>query len=131
MNTATIDTGVAKPSADAGVAKPSECLQVSLGIVFYNVGLQEGQVNSENNYNKWIVRNLRRDVSRMIKEYNMDVICLSEIGPITGVLEQALSKWMTPASAPDTAVQFPLVERMLRQLVRDSVHLGLMLDPVL
>ena len=120
MNTATIDTGVAKPSADAGVAKPSECLQVSLGIVFYNVGLQEGQVNSENNYNKWIVRNLRRDVSRMIKEYNMDVICLSEIGPISGMLEHALSKWMTPAAAPDT--QFPLIERMLRQLVDDAAE---------
>ena len=117
MNTATIDTGVAKPSADAGVAKPSECVHVALGIVFYNIGLKESQVNTQKLYNKWVLRNLRRDVSRMIKEYNMDVICLSEIGPITGVLEQALSKWMTPASAPDTAVQFPLVERMLRQLV--------------
>ena len=85
MNTATIDTGVAKPSADAGVAKPSECLHVALGIVFYNIGLKEGQVNTEKLYNKWVLRNLRRDVSRMIKEYNMDVICLSEIGPISGI----------------------------------------------
>ena len=50
----------------------------------------------------------------------MDVICLSEIGPISGMLEHALSKWMTPAAAPDT--QFPLIERMLRQLVDDAAE---------
>jgi hypothetical protein len=136
MNTDTIDIGGAKPSADAGVAKPSECLHVALGIVFYNIGLKEGQVSTENLYNKWILRNLRRDVSRMINEYNMDVICLSEIGPISGKLEHALSKWMTPASAPDTSGQFPLVERMLRQLVDDAAdwkasamaHYGLLIN---
>ena len=66
----------------------------------------------------------------------MDVICLSEIGPITGVLEHALNKWMTPASAPDTSAQFPLVERMLRQLVDGAAewkasamaHYGLLIN---
>ena len=57
----------------------SESLPVLLGVAFYNSGLHTQSVSTKKLYSKWIVGNLRRDVSRMIEEYNMEVICLCEI----------------------------------------------------
>ena len=74
--------------ASSVVAKPVESLDVPPSIAFYNIGLRPNQVQSEKLYNKWVLRNLRRDVRRMGNEYHMDdVICLCEIGGIGGNID--------------------------------------------
>ena len=113
---AMLDSGphrsVAKPSW-----KPAELVHALLGVAFYNPGLMPGQVQTEKLYDKWILGNLRRDVFAMTEEYEMDVICLCELGPIAGGLEKTLGKWMTPDLVTAVPGAFPLVERMLLDLV--------------
>ena len=122
--------------ASSGVAKPVESLDVPLSIAFYNIGLLPSQVQSEKLYNKWVLRNLRRDVRRMVNEYHMDVICLCEIGGISGNIEGSLSHWMIHDSASTESQQCPRMQKMLRQLVDDApewqvyamAHYGLLIN---
>ena len=113
---AMLDSGphrsVAKPSW-----KPAERVHALLRMAFYNPGLMPGQVQTEELYDKWVLGNLRRDVLAMTEEYEMDVICLCELGPIAGGLEKTLGKWMTPDRVTAVPGAFPLVERMLLDLV--------------
>ena len=44
----------------SGVAKPTEFVNARLGAVFYNVGLNAGQVQTQQNYNSWVLTYVRR-----------------------------------------------------------------------
>ena len=82
---------VAKPSeASSGVEKLIETIEVPLGCVWYNLGLLSSQVETKTNYQKWVARNLARDLRRMVskEEFHMDIICLNELGTIGGSLEK-------------------------------------------
>jgi hypothetical protein len=106
-----------------GVAKPTEYVRVPLRVAFYNVGLQKSQLQTEELYGKWVLRNLRRDVLIMINEHEVDVVCLCEIGTIHGNAEEGLRNWMSPGAAkpgsPGAAKPgyLPFVQRMLLELV--------------
>jgi hypothetical protein len=113
------NTGVGKPSEDPIGAHDR---RVQIGLAFYNIGLNASQVQTEKLYNKWVLRNVRRDVNVMIEKYNMDVICLSEVGQMTHNLEHTLSQWMIRDREQVETGRYPLVERMLRELVDNSAE---------
>ena len=126
-NTAS-SSGVAKPSGctDSGILKSTACHSVPLALCFYNLGLLCDQVKSKQKYRKWILGNLHRDVQRMIAEYDMDVICFCELGPISGDMEDTLRKWMHlpggVAKPIGMKTASPLMEQMLRDLVDGTPH---------
>ena len=76
---------VAKPARDAdaflivvrlsgSVAKPTGSVARCL-----NIGLLTSQIATRIHYAHWERTNLRRDVQIMIKDYDVDVVCLCEI----------------------------------------------------
>ena len=76
----------------------------------------------------------------MIEEYDMDVICFCELGPISGHMENTLRKWMHlpggVAKSIGMKTASPLMEQMLRDLVDNSsdwkayatAHYGLLIN---
>ena len=116
---------VAKPSeASSGVEKLIETIEVPLGCVWYNLGLLSSQVETKTSYQKWVARNLARDLRRMVskEEFHMDIICLNELGTIGGSLEKALMKWM-PHERDDPSTERkprkPIIEKMLLSLLEN------------
>ena len=89
-----------------------------LGIVFYDVGIQETQVWSQELYQKWITGGLRTDVNKAIFENHADIIALCGLGTIEEGLGPSLARWKTSARAAKPG-DYHLVEDMLRALVDD------------
>ena len=61
--------------------------------VFYNPGILVTQVQSEKVYNKWILKELRKDLVTAICTHKADIIALSQLGEITEGLGRALATW--------------------------------------
>ena len=62
-------------------------------IVMYNPGIQQTQVQSEALFTRWIIGQLKADVTATIMKHDADIIGLCELGGIAEGLGATLNKW--------------------------------------
>ena len=101
------------PSSAAALENPPD-----VHIVFYNVGIQKTQVDTEKAYGTWIRNRLCADVLKAVLEHGADIIALCELGRIEEGLGPSLASWKVSTRAAKPG-DYHFVEDMLEELVAD------------